>query len=143
MRHVRDFESYLKSGIVKKQAKDIEKAKSLLENSNQSYEMIQLFIKSAGVSDKTANHIIKNAYDAIMERIRSKMAEEGYNSSGMGAHEAEVAYLRKLHFLETEIELADSLRYYRNRILYYGAQLDKSFAEKVLLFLEKVKSLLQ
>ncbi|MBS3137478.1 hypothetical protein J4232_03530 [Candidatus Woesearchaeota archaeon] len=102
--------------------------------------MLQLFIKSAGVSDKTANHIIKNAYVAIMERIRSKMAEEGYNSSGIGAHEAEVAYMRELVFSEAEIELADSLRYYRNRILYYGAKLDQSFAEKVLLLLEKVNS---
>ncbi|MBI5393422.1 hypothetical protein HZA96_06125 [Candidatus Woesearchaeota archaeon] len=142
MRHIQNFENFLETGVVKKQAKDKEKAKFLLENSDESYEMLQLFIKSAGVFDKTANHIIKNAYDAIMERIRSKMAEEGYNSSGIGAHEAEVAYLRKLGFSETEIELADSLRYYRNRILYYGAKLDQSFAEKVLLFLEKIKSLL-
>ena len=48
--------------------------------------------------------------------------------------------MRELVFSEAEIELADSLRYYRNRILYYGAKLDQSFAEKVLLLLEKVNS---
>lgn len=140
MRHIQAFETYLETGIVKKQSKDPQKAKSLFENSNESYEMLHAFIKSVGISDKTANHIVKNAYDSIMERIRAKMAQEGYNASGNGAHEAEVSYMRKLGFRETEIDLADSLRYFRNGILYYGKKTDAQFAQKIIILLDQVRT---
>ena len=68
--------------------------------------------------------------------IRSKMFETGYNSSGHGAHEAEVAYGKQLGFSDIDIVLLDQLRYFRNGILYYGKRFDKEYAEKIISFTE-------
>ena len=91
-----------------------------------------------GVSDKSANYIIKNAYDIIMSLIRARMLSQGFSSSGEGSHEAEVSFLRIIGCNELDVEFADKLRYFRNSILYYGKRLDKEYAEKVLIFLEKM-----
>lgn len=66
------------------------------------------------------------------------MLEQGFNASGRGAHEAEVAYLRKLGIKESIIQFADQLRYFRNRIMYYGKEFDSEYAEKVFLFLKNI-----
>jgi predicted outer membrane protein len=70
------------------------------------------------------------------------MLEEGYSSSGQGAHEAEVSYSRKLKFNESDIELLDKLRHFRNGILYYGKRFDKEYAEKIIEFTKKKFKLL-
>ncbi|MBR9705104.1 hypothetical protein GOV12_06845 [Candidatus Pacearchaeota archaeon] len=81
-----------------------------------------------------------------MSLIRSKMFLEGFNSSGYGAHEAEISYLRKIKFSDSEVYFANQLRYFRNRIMYYGKMFDSDYAEKVLKFLEenyvKIKNLI-
>jgi len=58
----------------------------------------------------------------------------GYNSSGVGAHEAEVSYLRVLGFKENDVQFTDQMRFFRNGMLYYGTRIDKEYAEKVILF---------
>ncbi len=73
-----------------------------------------------------------------MELVRAKMLLAGYNSSGQGAHEAEVSYLRELKFSENEIEFANQLRYFRNGITYYGKVFGKEYALKVIDFLDKI-----
>ena len=91
------------------------------------------------LSDKTANLVVKNAYDVIMQLIRAKMLLNGFSSSGFGAHEAEVSYLEELSFSENEVSFANELRYFRNGIMYHGKKLDKVYALKVLDFLKKVR----
>ncbi|MBS3138236.1 hypothetical protein J4207_00860, partial [Candidatus Woesearchaeota archaeon] len=86
-----------------------------------------------------ANDFVKSCYDIMMELLRAKMLLNGYNASGIGAHEAEVAYMRLLGFEEKDVQFADQIRFFRNGMLYYGTILDKEYAEKVLLFLEKVR----
>ncbi|MBT5342222.1 hypothetical protein HOL59_01435, partial [Candidatus Woesearchaeota archaeon] len=90
------------------------------------------------INDNNANYLIKNAYDIIMELIRAKMLKEGFGSSGRGAHEAEVAYLKKLEFKDKDVDFVDELRYFRNGILYYGKSFDQEYALKVLDFLERI-----
>jgi hypothetical protein len=135
---VKLFEEYLEEGIAKTQTPDISRSNSLIKEAERSYRILKHFIEVSGVNDDNANHIIKNCYDIIMELIRFKMLREGYGTSGKGAHEAEVSYLRKLQFNHKEIEFADKLRYYRNGILYYGKNFDSEYANKVLKFLENV-----
>ena len=72
----------------------------------------------------------------MMELIRGVMFIDGYNAGS--SHEAEVSYLKKLNFIESEIIFMDELRYYRNGIKYYGTVLDMEYAEKVLKFSEKI-----
>jgi len=143
MRHIKEFDEYLREGTAKKQQPDPAKAKALIEEAEETRAIILNFLKNNEISDANANHIIKNMYDAIMGLIRAEMALEGYNTSGQGAHEAEVAYMRNLGINETDIQFADSLRYYRNGILYYGKKFDKQYAEKVLEFAEKLSQKLK
>ena len=82
-----------------------------------------------------ANFIIDYCYDILMEIIRAKMFIEGYNSDN--SHEAEISYLKVLGFSEADLTFMDELRYYRNGIKYYGTILDKDYAEKVLVFMNK------
>ena len=73
-----------------------------------------------------------------MERIRAKLFSDGYSSSGNYAHEAEIAYLKKLNFQDNEISFLNELRYFRNSVTYYGKILNKEYAEKVFDFLNKI-----
>ncbi len=138
MKHVKDFEDYLKQGVAKKQFPDIARAKALADESAEAYDVLNTYIDNAKISDKNANHIIKNAYDIIMELIRAQMLTGGFSSSGQGAHEAEVAYMRRIGFNENEVELTDTIRYFRNGILYYGKKMNREYAEKVVAFLQKI-----
>lgn len=90
------------------------------------------------LTDESANLFVKLCYDLLMGLIRAKMLLEGYHASGLGAHEAEVAYLRKLEFNEQEVQFADQLRYFRNGMLYYGTLLEKEYAEKTIEFTKKI-----
>lgn len=138
MSPVKKFEEFIKEGIVKKQAPDLSRANFLLQETEKAYQFINLLLKNIQLSNDNANSIIKLCYDIIMEPIRATMLREGFNSSGQGAHEAEVAYLRELGFSEADVQFADQLRYFRNRIMYYGKPLDREYAEKVLNFLNKI-----
>ena len=80
---------------------------------------------------------IENVYDVLMEIIRAKLLAEGFKSGGEGAHEAEVSFLRKLGFPESDVRFMNNLRYFRNGIKYYGKDFDKETATKALSFLDK------
>jgi len=85
---------------------------------------------------KTQTVSSKLTRDVPMEKIRFKMLLKGYNATGYGAHEVEVAFLKELSFSEKEIQFCDQLRYFRNGIIYYGKSFNKEYAEKVVKFLK-------
>ena len=117
---LKNFGEYLKEGIAIKRSPDISRAKALFKEAEKSYNIIKVLNDKIGLDNKNANYFIKNSYDIIMELIRAVMLFEGYSTSGKGAHEAEVSYLREIGFKEIDIAFADKLRYFRNGILYYG-----------------------
>ena len=88
---------------------------------------------------------METSYDILIELIRAKLFLDGFNSSN--SHEAEVAYMRNMHFNEDEVMFMNSLRYYRNGIKYYGRIFDKEYSLKVLDFLirlyPKIKEVLK
>ena len=49
-----------------------------------------------------------------------------------------VSYLIKMGLKEKDVEFADSLRYFRNGILYYGKSFDQEYALKVLDILKSI-----
>src|SRR3989339_25780 len=73
--------------------------RKIIINFYESSNKIKLF----GISPETANDFVKSCYDIIMELARAKMLLEGYNSSGFGAHEAEVSYMRILDFKRNKV----------------------------------------
>ena len=136
MRH-KKFEGFINEGIVKKQTLDKSRAEFLIKESENAYDLLLIKIEKLGVSNNTANDIIKSCYDILMELIRAKMLLDGYNASGIGAHEAEIAYLEILNYEERDIRFLDQLRYFRNGMLYYGTILDAGYAEKVIDFTKR------
>ena len=138
MKQLKLFKEYLKIGIVKKIKVDFIRAKSLIINSERKINSLNEKLKKIGFRDDNANEYLENCYDSIMLLIRAKLFLEGYNSSGVNAHEAEVSYLRNIGFNEDEVQFVNQMRFFRNGMLYYGTQLDKEYAEKVINFTKKL-----
>lgn len=134
----KEFEYYLQRGIARKSTPDRPRAKFLIKESETSLEGLKERIQIIGINDKNANSIIKDCYDILMELIRAKLLLAGYSSSGNYAHEAEIAYLKKLGFTDNEVSFLNEVRYFRNSVTYYGKILDKEYAEKVYSFLNKI-----
>ena len=132
---IKDFKEYLSHGIDKKVKPDSERAKSLLQIANKKINFLNKSIDNLGVNDENANEYAEYCYDILMALIRAKMLLDGYNASGLGAHEAEASYARILAFEEKDIQFLDQLRYFRNGILYYGTILDKEYSDKVIIFM--------
>ncbi len=137
MKAIRKFEEFVKQNVVKKQGIDKSRAEFLIKESEKDYGCLLEMAEKLKVSDNNANMFVKSCYDILMELIRAKMLLEGYNASGLGAHEAEVSYLRVLGFNEKDVQFADQIRFFRNGMLYYGTILDKEYAQQVFGFTKK------
>lgn len=138
MKLPKEFEYYVKKGIIRKSAPDKPRAEFLIEESQTSLEGLNERVKIIGINNKNANSIIKDCYDILMEMIRAKLFLAGYSSSGNYGHEAEISYLNELKFPENDISFLNELRYFRNSITYYGKILDKEYAKKVYDSLSKI-----
>ena len=143
MKPLEQFEDYLKKLIVKKQSPDKLRADSLINEAERKSESLKTMLEKIGLNDDNSNDIIEICYDILIGFIRAKMLLNGFNSSGQGAHEAEISYLRQLKFKETEVQFANQLRYFRNGIMYYGKRFDNEYAKKVLEFLKDIKQKLR
>ena len=140
MKPLKKFGEYVELGVVKKQSPDVQRANNLISEADRKSNSLNRTLKDTGLDDENANDIIEFCYDIIINLVRAKMLSKGFNSSGYGAHEAEVSYLRELKFLENEVEFVNQLRYFRNGIMYYGKRFDYEYAEKVVKFLEEFKN---
>lgn len=143
MKAIKKFDEFVKNNIVKKQSIDYSRAEFLVKESEKSYNLLLEIIDKMEVNGNNANMFVKLCYDLLMELIRAKMLLSGYNASGFGAHEAEVSYMRILGFDEKDVQFADQMRYFRNGIVYYGASLDKEYAEIVIRFTKRLYSKLK
>ena len=132
---LQSFSNYLSNGIVKKQRPNLERARSLIEDSKNKKEFLEDVIKNFK-NQNYPNFVIEYSYDILMQIIRAKMFIDGYNSSN--SHEAEVSYLKVLGFNEIDLRFMDELRYNRNGIKYYGNNFEEDYAKKVLEFLNKM-----
>ena len=138
MRAIRAFEEFLREGVVKRQRPDKSRAEFLVRESENNYAFLSKLVEKMGINEENANSIVKICHDIIMELIRAKMLLYGFNASGLGAHEAEVSYLRKLGFKESDVQFADQVRYFRNGMLYYGTILSKESTEKIFDFVKEI-----
>ena len=138
MKNLKEFKEFLDKGIVKKRFLDKPRSQDLITESDKTFKSVMEIVKKIGVNEINAHTIIKESYDVLMGLIRAKMLLKGFSSSGKGAHEAEISYLKELNFLEKDVQFANQLRFFRNGIMYYGKSFDKEYAEKVFNFLKKI-----
>lgn len=138
MKPLKNFDEFLKQGIVSARTPDRARARSLAEESEKRKRFLTQMLDKIGLSDENANYFIENSYDLLIELIRAKLLTDGFSSSGTGSHEAEVSYLARLSFAEKDIRFMNELRYHRNGILYYGKDFDAEYAKKVIEFLENI-----
>ncbi len=131
-----EFNYYLEKGIVRKIKPDVSRANFLYNESKKSFKGLKIRVEKLGIDEFSANSIIKDIYDIIMQMVRSKMLIHGLVASGNYAHESEVAYLRELKFTDLEISFVNILRASRNGINYYGRMFDKNYAMDCYNFLE-------
>ena len=134
---MRTFEEFMRLGFARKQTPNNERAKSLVEESEDKYKFLQTALKSVPKDKMSANFIVESCYDILIELIRAKMFIDGFNSNN--SHEAEISYMEKIKFSETEIRFMDELRYNRNGIKYYGKRFELEYAEKVLKFMKQIQ----
>ena len=138
MKPLKNFEEFIRNGTVRKISPDTPRAKSLIEEAERRKRFIHEMVEKIGMNDENANHFIETSYDILIGLIRAKLLTKGFNSSGKGAHEAEVSFMRNLGFSEKDVRFMNDLRYYRNGILYYGEQFNADYGKKVLDFLNRV-----
>ena len=138
MRPLRSFDEFLTLGIVRKTFCDKLRAKSLVEEATKRELFLSELGKKLNLSDSNANYFIEASYDILIELIRAKLFSDGFNVSAQGNHEAEVTYLQKLGFLESEVRFMNDLRYFRNGILYYGKSYGSEYGKNVLGFLNSM-----
>lgn len=138
MRLPKDFESYVREGMIRRTAINKERAGFFINESEISYGGLKKRVGVMGIDRENSNSIIKDCYDIILELIRAKLLLEGYVSSGNYAHEAEISYLKVLGFGDNDLSFLNELRYNRNSIMYYGKLLDRDYAALVFEYLEKI-----
>ena len=135
---MKEFEYFIKKGIVKKGFVDKARAESLIQEAERKFKQVERILKKVGIDDENANDVVEDSHDILLGLIRARMFLEGFSASGFGAHEAEISFLYKLDFIEQEINFIQKLRYFRNGIMYYGKKFDKEYAEKVINFTKQI-----
>jgi hypothetical protein len=133
---MKEFSFYVEKRIIQRVNPNMSRARDLIEESERKRRSLSQLLNKIGLSDDNSNDIIEYCYDIIISLVRAKIFSAGYKSSGEGAHEAEVSYMKTLGFSEAEAKFMDDLRYFRNGIKYYGKRFGKEYAEKVLGFME-------
>jgi hypothetical protein len=130
------FDEFMRSGKAKRQTPNRQRAISLAKEAKDKKEFLGISIASIPPQKMNPNFIVDSCYDIMLEMIRAKMLLDGFNAGS--SHEAEVSYMERLGFPETEISFMDEVRYYRNGTKYYGTILSTEYANKVLSFMRRV-----
>jgi len=133
----KEFEEYVKNGIIRKCSINKPRAEFLINETEKAFRGLNKRLEAMGIDEDNANSIVKDCYDTIMELVRAKLLLPGYSSAGQFAHEAEISYLKKCGLSDNVIIFINDLRYFRNSITYYGKVLSVEYAEQVVEFTKK------
>jgi len=136
--NLRNFEDFLKDGVVKRQRIDLSRSESLEEEAEKRKVFLKEMSDRIAITDANANYFVETAYDTIMELLRAILYANGFKAAGLSAHEAEISYMRNIGFSESRVRTANELRYFRNSIVYYGKSVNAEYAKRVIDFLEKI-----
>jgi hypothetical protein len=125
-----EFEYFIKKGLVKKRAKDIELAKSLFNSAKDRFNF------AISLLNQKPKYALENAYEAVIELTDSLLALEGFKS---WSHEANIVFLNKFNeFSLQETERLDLSRRKRHSSKYYGISFNLEEVKKEIEFLKIV-----
>lgn len=133
------FESNLKLSVIIKIQPDKSRATYLREDAKKRETHMNKSLAVIELDDTNANYYLELTYDIFMSRLRAKMLEDGFTTSGEGAHEAQISYLEVLKFSQKDIQFMDQLRYFRNGIKYYGKSFSAEYAKKAIEYVKRNK----
>jgi len=127
---MKEFDYFLKNGDVRKVSRDIELAKSLVNDMNERINKASLLD-----SEVFAKIVYENFYDALRDFSDAVLAVKGFKSY---SHQASISYLRKVGFSESIIMDLDNFRYKRNSSKYYGEVIFSEDSEDIKKFYKKI-----
>lgn len=118
-----NFEDLIKKGQVRKASKDVQLAKSLLEQTKQDIK----FFNSLEINENSARKIISNYYDFLRSILEAMSAIDGYKIYN---HESYAYYLLEKDE-KSFSEKFDRFRKIRNNINYYGKSASVEEAQEI------------
>lgn len=124
-----NFEYYISKGLVKRKRKDVKLATSLIESAKDRMKFAKDIVKSK------PRYALEMAYEAVIELVDALMALNGFKS---WSHEANIVFLSKAGFKETEIGRLDLSRRKRHSSKYYGVSFSLNESEEEIKYLEVV-----
>ena len=124
------FEDFIKSGQVRKAKIDISLAKSLFNKAKSDSE----FFDSILLTELSARKLVSNYYDILRSILEAIAILNGYKIYG---HEAFTYYLKILGEDNLSVKF-DRLRIIRNKINYYGKDVQISEAEDYIKELKEI-----
>ena len=106
--NLKKFEEFISAGIVKKQSPNKQRALSLIKESQEKRQFLDVAMQKIPTDKINSNFIVDSCYDILMEVIRAKMISDGYNAGN--SHEAEVSYMGNLGFSESDMRFMNEIR---------------------------------
>ena len=125
------------NNFIREIERDPAKIKSIIETAIQRHE----FISKIEVTKENVSFIIEGYYEIIKELMIALLLNNGFRSKN---HQCLISYFYK-HFkqYEAEAHLISQMSYLRNRLDYYGEQIDFAFYEKNKLKIEQIITILK
>ncbi len=124
------------NNFLKNIERDPSKIKSLLETAKQRYH----FVIKIEVSPQNISFVIEGYYEVIKELLTALLLQKGLRSKN---HQCLISYFYKNYKeYEAEAYLIAQMSYLRNRLDYYGEQIEFSFYEKNKKNIEKIIKIL-
>jgi len=128
---MKEFNYFLKVGDVRKVARDIELARSLVKDMNERIEKANLLD-----ADIFAKMIFENFYDALRDFSDAILAVNGFKAY---SHQASIVYLKKFGFGDSVLMEFDGFRYKRNSSKYYGEIIYPRDSKNIKEFFERIR----
>lgn len=128
---MKDFEYYLNGRDVKRCAKNMPLAKSLIK---AMHARLRETLEED--ENKKPITIFCSIYDSLREFCDAVLAINGYKSY---SHEASISYLAKKGFDVVEVQKLDGFRYARNGSKYYGKVITPEDAKNIRMFYLQIR----
>ncbi len=122
---------------------EIDKAKidSIIKTAERRINFIKEVVNNIKITKENVSFIIENHYEAIKELLTALLLSKGLRSSN---HQCLISYFYKNYpEYEAESNLIQRLSYLRNRLEYYGEEIDLNFYNSNKENIEKVTAIIK